>query len=128
MAHPDKTKSIHAAFTWRPGLCSKPTRIQESPAMRVASFSASSTRAGGVHFAVLGDEINQPAQAKFMAKTTDKPGPVAVLSKVERTYKLDMVSVPVIKGIDLLIRPAHFTVILGPSGSGKTTLLNMLGC
>lgn len=54
--------------------------------------------------------------------------PVAVLSKCERTYQLDSVSVPVIKGVDLLIRSAHFTVILGPSGSGKTTLLNMLGC
>ncbi|MBL0089969.1 MAG: ABC transporter ATP-binding protein [Ideonella sp.] len=54
--------------------------------------------------------------------------PVAVLSKCERTYQLDSVSVPVIKGVDLLIRPARFTVILGPSGSGKTTLLNMIGC
>ncbi|MBL0150800.1 MAG: ABC transporter ATP-binding protein [Ideonella sp.] len=54
--------------------------------------------------------------------------PVAVLSKCERTYQLDSVSVPVIRGVDLLIRSAHFTVILGPSGSGKTTLLNMLGC
>ena len=58
----------------------------------------------------------------------DSLAPVAVLTKVKRTYQLDSVSVPVIKGVDLLIRPAHFTVLLGPSGSGKTTLLNMLGC
>jgi putative ABC transport system ATP-binding protein len=54
--------------------------------------------------------------------------PLAVLTKIEKTYHLDEVAVPVLKGIDLLIRPGHFTVILGPSGSGKTTLLNLLGC
>lgn len=54
--------------------------------------------------------------------------PVAVLTQVEKTYRLDSVSVPVIKGVDILVRPACFTVLLGPSGSGKTTLLNMMGC
>ncbi|MDE1950751.1 MAG: ABC transporter ATP-binding protein [Burkholderiales bacterium] len=41
---------------------------------------------------------------------------------------MDAVTVPVLQGIDLLIRPGHFTVLLGPSGSGKTTLLNLVGC
>lgn len=54
--------------------------------------------------------------------------PVAVMTKVRKTYQLDTVAVPVIRGVDVLIRPGHFTVLLGPSGSGKTTLLNMLGC
>lgn len=54
--------------------------------------------------------------------------PVAVLAHVEKTYRMDSVSVPVIKGVNILIRPARFTVLLGPSGSGKTTLLNMIGC
>lgn len=54
--------------------------------------------------------------------------PLAVLTKVEKTYRLDSVEVPVIRKVDLLVRPGHFTVLLGPSGSGKTTLLNMLGC
>lgn len=57
-----------------------------------------------------------------------KQGPVAVLMQVEKTYQLDSVSVPVIKGVDILVRHAKFTVLLGPSGSGKTTLLNMIGC
>jgi putative ABC transport system ATP-binding protein len=38
------------------------------------------------------------------------------------------VTVPVLRGIEVEIRPALFTVLLGPSGSGKTTLLNLLGC
>jgi len=54
--------------------------------------------------------------------------PVAVLTGVARTYRLGEIDVPVIKGIDLLVRHACFTVLLGPSGSGKTTLLNMIGC
>lgn len=54
--------------------------------------------------------------------------PVAVLSRVVKNYQLDDVEVPVLKRIDLLVRPAQFTVVLGPSGSGKTTLLNLIGC
>lgn len=51
-----------------------------------------------------------------------------MLSHVEKTYRMDSISVPVIKGVNILVRPARFTVLLGPSGSGKTTLLNMIGC
>ena len=54
--------------------------------------------------------------------------PVAVLSGVNKGYRLDAVDVPVLRGIELLVRPAQFTVLLGPSGSGKTTLLNLVGC
>lgn len=54
--------------------------------------------------------------------------PVAVLTQIEKTYHLDSVSVPVIRGVDIFVRQACFTVLLGPSGSGKTTLLNMIGC
>ncbi len=59
---------------------------------------------------------------------TDSPEPVALLSKVVKTYQLDAVEVPVLKNVDLLVRPGQFTVLLGPSGSGKTTLLNLIGC
>ncbi len=53
--------------------------------------------------------------------------PVAVLTQIEKTYHLDSVSVPVIRGVDIFVRQACFTVLLGPLGSGKTTLLNMIG-
>ncbi|CAN5393775.1 ABC transporter ATP-binding protein [soil metagenome] len=59
---------------------------------------------------------------------SDPSQPVATLTQVDKTYYLDSVSVPVIRSVDILVRPAHFTVLLGPSGSGKTTLLNMIGC
>ena len=74
---------------------------------------------------------DQAAQNSEQLKAVDLPhqqGPVAVLTGVERTYRMDDVSVPVIKGVDILVRHACFTVLLGPSGSGKTTLLNMIGC
>ncbi len=54
--------------------------------------------------------------------------PVALLSGVDKSYRLDAVEVPVLRQINLLVRPGHFTVLLGPSGSGKTTLLNLIGC
>jgi putative ABC transport system ATP-binding protein len=71
------------------------------------------------------------AQHGGQTKASESPppqGPVAVLTQVERTYRMDDVSVPVIKGVDVLVRHGCFTVVLGPSGSGKTTLLNMIGC
>ena len=54
--------------------------------------------------------------------------PVALLRGVEKSYQMDDVQVPVLRKIDLVVRPGLFTVLLGPSGSGKTTLLNLLGC
>lgn len=51
-----------------------------------------------------------------------------VLKQVDKSYKLDAVSVPALTDITLEIRPNCFTVISGASGSGKTTLLNLIGC
>ena len=63
-----------------------------------------------------------------ISKPVVEQGPVAVMTRVDKTYFMDSVEVPVIKGVDILVRHARFTVLLGPSGSGKTTLLNMIGC
>jgi len=35
---------------------------------------------------------------------------------------------PVLKGINLLIRQNEYVALMGPSGSGKSTLMNILGC
>jgi putative ABC transport system ATP-binding protein len=56
------------------------------------------------------------------------PEPVADLSGIHKAYRMDAVDVPVLGGVDLLVRPGQFTVLIGPSGSGKTTLLNIVGC
>ena len=47
---------------------------------------------------------------------------------MDKTYRLDTVTVPALSGVSIDIRPGRFTVLCGPSGSGKTTLLNMMGC
>jgi putative ABC transport system ATP-binding protein len=51
-----------------------------------------------------------------------------ILTQINKTYRLGMVDVPALTDINILIRPARFTVLSGTSGSGKTTLLNLIGC
>ncbi|MFA5865292.1 MAG: ABC transporter ATP-binding protein [Phycisphaerae bacterium] len=48
-------------------------------------------------------------------------------NNLHKTYQLDMVRVPVLKGVDLQIKKGEFVTIVGVSGSGKSTLLHILG-
>ena len=50
------------------------------------------------------------------------------LRNVDKTYRLDTVTVPALSGVSIDIRPGRFTVLCGPSGRGQTTLLNLMGC
>lgn len=53
---------------------------------------------------------------------------VIAMEGVRKHYTLDSgVTTPVLKSIDLTIRPGEFVSIMGPSGSGKSTLMNLLG-
>ena len=76
----------------------------------------------------LKDGRNSEQPSELPEAEVAQQGPVVELSHVTKTYQLDSVSVPVIRGVNFLVRHARFTVLLGPSGSGKTTLLNMIGC
>ncbi len=51
-----------------------------------------------------------------------------LLKQVQKTYRMDAVSVPALRDISLELAPGRFSVIAGASGSGKTTLLNIIGC
>lgn len=59
----------------------------------------------------------------------DAGGPEVVLQAtgLEKTYRMGELSVAALRGVDLVLKPAEFLVLLGPSGSGKSTLLNILG-
>ena len=52
--------------------------------------------------------------------------PVAVVDAV-RSYELDGISVPALRGVSLTVNPGDYLAIIGPSGSGKSTLMHLLG-
>ena len=50
------------------------------------------------------------------------------LKNICKSYDLGEMEVPVLKNINLHVKPHEFVSILGPSGSGKSTLMNIIGC
>jgi len=50
------------------------------------------------------------------------------LQHIYKSYRLGEVDVPVLKDVNLHVKPHEFVSVLGPSGSGKSTLMNIIGC
>ena len=58
--------------------------------------------------------------------TTATPAAIVAVD-VARTYELDGVSVPALRGVSLSVDPDDYVAIVGTSGSGKSTLMHLLG-
>jgi putative ABC transport system ATP-binding protein len=54
--------------------------------------------------------------------------PIIQFVELEKTYRLEGIEVPALRGVNAGIMAGEFVAIMGPSGSGKSTLLNILGC
>lgn len=53
---------------------------------------------------------------------------VISLSDIRKSYYLGKQELPVLKGIDIIIKSNEYVALMGPSGSGKSTLMNIIGC
>jgi putative ABC transport system ATP-binding protein len=53
--------------------------------------------------------------------------PAIVATGVARTYELDGISVPALRGVSFTVEEGDYVAIVGASGSGKSTLMHLLG-
>ena len=53
--------------------------------------------------------------------------PAIAAQDLVRTYDLDGVSVPALRGVSFTVPAGDYVAIVGPSGSGKSTLMHLLG-
>ena len=50
------------------------------------------------------------------------------VENLKKSYVNGMLSLEVLKGINLEVKSGEYVALMGPSGSGKSTFMNILGC
>ena len=56
------------------------------------------------------------------------PKNIVELKKVNKSFRLGKLTVPVLKDVSLEIKQGEMVAIFGKSGSGKSTMMNLIGC
>jgi len=59
-------------------------------------------------------------------RSSSRPDPVVEAHALSKSYREADSEHPVLTGVELIIHPGEFVVLLGKSGSGKSTLLNLI--
>lgn len=71
-------------------------------------------------------KMDQRAQDGASQASVPAREPLVEIRGVAKSYLRGEQIVPVLTGIDLVIRRGDFVALMGPSGSGKSTLLNLI--